>query len=50
MLLMSNTMTWIIRLFELEICSMEIPPGPTDLPPLKKKKLKNHLEISTVFV
>ena len=34
MLLMSNTMTWIIRLVELEICSMEIPSGSTDLPPL----------------
>ena len=35
MLLMSNrTMTWIIRLFEFEICSMEILSGSTDLPPL----------------
>ena len=47
MLLISNNMTWIIRLFELEICSMEIPSGPTDLPPLMESIID---EISTVFV
>ena len=47
MLLMSNTMTLIIRLFGLEMCSREIPSGPTDLPPIMESIID---EISTEFI